>query len=208
RPRPTQGNARRPRGSEAMNFAFTDDQILLRNSVRAALDEQCKPAHVRAMMEDSKGYGETLWGEMAKLGWLGLPFAEEYGGAGPGARPGGPLALPRGSALARRLAPAHGGHRSRHPLVRDEARGRDGEAGRRGRSARRRRLAAGGAPPPRGGLRLGRDAGGRPPLSGHERGVREGARAVRPAHRLLPGHPSPLRGHADGGGERARGRVL
>ena len=67
-----------------MNFAFTDDQILLRNSVRAALDEQCKPAHVRAMMEDSKGYGETLWGEMAKLGWLGLPFAEEYGGAGLG----------------------------------------------------------------------------------------------------------------------------
>ena len=67
-----------------MNFAFTDDQILLKNSVRAALDEQCKPAHARAMMEDSKGYGETLWAEMAKLGWLGLPFAEEYGGAGLG----------------------------------------------------------------------------------------------------------------------------
>jgi alkylation response protein AidB-like acyl-CoA dehydrogenase len=67
-----------------MNFAFTDDQILLKNSVRAALDEQCKPAHVRAMMEDAKGYGDTLWGEMAKLGWLGLPFAEEYGGAGLG----------------------------------------------------------------------------------------------------------------------------
>jgi len=33
-----------------MNFAFTDDQVLLRNSVRAALDEQCKPAHVREMM--------------------------------------------------------------------------------------------------------------------------------------------------------------
>src|SRR5207247_155795 len=64
--------------------AFTDDQILLKNSVRAALDEQCKPAHVRAMMEDSKGYGEPLWAEMAKLGWLGLPFAEEYGGAGLG----------------------------------------------------------------------------------------------------------------------------
>jgi alkylation response protein AidB-like acyl-CoA dehydrogenase len=67
-----------------MNFAFTDDQILLRNSVRAALDEQCKPAHVRAMMEDARGYGDALWEEMAKLGWLGLPFAEEYGGAGLG----------------------------------------------------------------------------------------------------------------------------
>ena len=67
-----------------MNFAFSDDHVLLKNSVRAALDEQCKPAHVRAMMEDSRGYGEGLWGEMAKLGWLGLPFAEEYGGAGLG----------------------------------------------------------------------------------------------------------------------------
>ena len=68
-----------------MNFSFSEDQNLLRNSVRAALDEQCKPAHVRAMMEDTgNGYGESLWGEMAKLGWLGLPFAEEQGGAGLG----------------------------------------------------------------------------------------------------------------------------
>ncbi|HYB42143.1 MAG TPA: acyl-CoA dehydrogenase family protein [Candidatus Methylomirabilis sp.] len=67
-----------------MNFAFTDDQILLRNSVRAALDEQCKPAHVRGTMGDARGFGDALWGEMAKLGWLGLPFPEEYGGAGLG----------------------------------------------------------------------------------------------------------------------------
>jgi alkylation response protein AidB-like acyl-CoA dehydrogenase len=67
-----------------MNFAFSDDQVLLRNSVRAALDEQCTPEHVRAMMDDTRGHGEALWGEMAKLGWLGLPFAEEYGGAGLG----------------------------------------------------------------------------------------------------------------------------
>ena len=67
-----------------MNFSFTDDQILLKNSVRSALDEQCKPAHVRAMTEDPRGYGDHLWSEMAKLGWLGLPFTEEYGGAGLG----------------------------------------------------------------------------------------------------------------------------
>ncbi len=68
-----------------MNFSFSEDQTLLRSSVRAALDEQCKPAHVRAMMEDGgSGYSEALWAEMAKLGWLGLPFAEEQGGAGLG----------------------------------------------------------------------------------------------------------------------------
>jgi alkylation response protein AidB-like acyl-CoA dehydrogenase len=67
-----------------MNFSFSEDQTLLRSSVRAALDEQCKPARVRAMMEDARGYDEALWSEMAKLGWLGLPLAEEHGGAGLG----------------------------------------------------------------------------------------------------------------------------
>ena len=31
-----------------------------------------------------RGYSEELWHEMAKLGWLGLPFPEEQGGAGLG----------------------------------------------------------------------------------------------------------------------------
>src|SRR4030095_13069077 len=75
---------RRPRGGRPMNFAFSDDQTLLKNSARALLDEHCKPEHVRAMPEDARGYGEALWGEMAKLGWLGLPFPEQYGGAGLG----------------------------------------------------------------------------------------------------------------------------
>ena len=67
-----------------MNFSFSDDQVLLKNSVRSALDEQCKPEHVRAMFDDARGYGDRLWSEMAKLGWLGLPFPEEQGGAGLG----------------------------------------------------------------------------------------------------------------------------
>ncbi|HUG37494.1 MAG TPA: acyl-CoA dehydrogenase family protein, partial [Candidatus Limnocylindrales bacterium] len=67
-----------------MNFAFTEDQVLLRSSVRAALDASCRTADVRAMMDDPQGYAEPLWGEMAKLGWLGLPFPEPYGGAGLG----------------------------------------------------------------------------------------------------------------------------
>jgi len=32
-----------------MNFSFSDDQILLRNSVRGALDEQCKPPIDRSL---------------------------------------------------------------------------------------------------------------------------------------------------------------
>jgi alkylation response protein AidB-like acyl-CoA dehydrogenase len=67
-----------------MNFSFSDDQTLLKNSARSVLDEQVKPAHVRAMMDDATGYSDAVWQEMAKLGWLGLPFPEEVGGAGLG----------------------------------------------------------------------------------------------------------------------------
>ncbi len=67
-----------------MNFAFTEDQVLLRNAARSVLDEQVKAAHVRAMMDDPAGFSEPLWQEMAKLGWLGLPFPEAQGGAGLG----------------------------------------------------------------------------------------------------------------------------
>ena len=67
-----------------MNFSFSEDQVLLRNSVRSFLDEHCRPAHPRAMMDDARGYDPALWNEMAKLGWLGLPFPEQHGGAGLG----------------------------------------------------------------------------------------------------------------------------
>jgi alkylation response protein AidB-like acyl-CoA dehydrogenase len=67
-----------------VNFAFTEDQVLLRNAVRSALEEQCKPEHVRAMWDDPQGTSPALWSEMAKLGWLGLPFPEAHGGAGLG----------------------------------------------------------------------------------------------------------------------------
>ena len=35
-----------------MDFAFTSDQTLLKNSARAFLDEHCKPAAVRLLWDD------------------------------------------------------------------------------------------------------------------------------------------------------------
>src|SRR5262245_16791127 len=67
-----------------MDFAFSSDQQLLKNSARAFLDEHCKPAFVRAMFDDPRGESEGLWKEMAQLGWLGLSLPEEHGGAGLG----------------------------------------------------------------------------------------------------------------------------
>src|SRR5258705_7740875 len=67
-----------------MDFAFTPDQTLLKNSARAFLDEHCKPASVRLLWDDRRGESPAMWKEMAQLGWLGLSLPEEHGGAGLG----------------------------------------------------------------------------------------------------------------------------
>jgi alkylation response protein AidB-like acyl-CoA dehydrogenase len=67
-----------------VDFSFTSDQQLLRNSARAFLDEHCTPTHVRALMDDPRGESDALWKEMAQLGWLGLALPESAGGAGLG----------------------------------------------------------------------------------------------------------------------------
>jgi alkylation response protein AidB-like acyl-CoA dehydrogenase len=67
-----------------MDFSFTPDQTLLKNSARAFLDEHCKPATVRLLWDDPRGASESMWKEMAQLGWLGLSLPEEHGGSGLG----------------------------------------------------------------------------------------------------------------------------
>ena len=67
-----------------MDFSFTSDQTLLKNSARAFLDEHCKPATVRLLWDDPRGESPALWKEMAQLGWLGLSLPEAHGGSGLG----------------------------------------------------------------------------------------------------------------------------
>src|SRR5213594_3573443 len=67
-----------------MNFAFSSDQQLLKNSARAFLDEHMTPATVRLLWDDPRGESETLWKEMGELGWLGLSLPEAHGGSGLG----------------------------------------------------------------------------------------------------------------------------
>src|SRR2546427_11584476 len=84
-----------------MDFAFSPDQQLLKNSARAFLDEHMTPAAVRLLWDDPRGESEATWKEMAQLGWLGLSRPEADGGTAPG-RVGSPT-LPEG--MARRPAP-------------------------------------------------------------------------------------------------------
>ena len=70
-----------------MDFSFSPDQQLLKNSARAFLDEHMKPATVRLLWDDPRGENDTLWKEMAQLGWLRLSPPQAHGGRAP--RPGG-----------------------------------------------------------------------------------------------------------------------
>src|SRR5215470_11181926 len=67
-----------------MDFAFSDDQQLLKNAARAFLDERCTSPIVRALWDDPRGESEAMWKDIAQLGWLGLSLPEAYGGSGLG----------------------------------------------------------------------------------------------------------------------------
>jgi alkylation response protein AidB-like acyl-CoA dehydrogenase len=67
-----------------VNFAFTDDQQLLKNSARTFLDAHCPSTLVRSLADDPRGESDTLWKEMTELGWLGLALPEAHGGSGLG----------------------------------------------------------------------------------------------------------------------------
>ena len=65
-----------------MDFGFSEEQDMLRESARQFLETECPISYVREMMEDPTGYSEEQWKKMADLGWTGLIFPETYGGAG------------------------------------------------------------------------------------------------------------------------------
>ncbi len=67
-----------------MDFDFTPDQIMLRDSARGYLREKCTTAFVRSTFDHPLGYSREMWQELANLGWLGLTFSEEEEGQGLG----------------------------------------------------------------------------------------------------------------------------
>jgi alkylation response protein AidB-like acyl-CoA dehydrogenase len=65
-----------------MDFGFSEEQDMLRQSARQFLETECAMPYVRKMMDDDTGYSEEQWKKMADLGWMGLIFPERYGGSG------------------------------------------------------------------------------------------------------------------------------
>jgi len=67
-----------------MDARFTDEQQLLRRSARELLARECPMSLVRAQLGDPRGATEALWERITEVGWPGLVFGEDVGGAGLG----------------------------------------------------------------------------------------------------------------------------
>ncbi|MGH9027811.1 MAG: acyl-CoA dehydrogenase family protein, partial [Acidimicrobiia bacterium] len=64
-----------------MRFAFTDDQLALRDAVRDFLGKECPPAAVRGAWENDSGRS-NLWPKLGAMGVLGVMADERIGGLG------------------------------------------------------------------------------------------------------------------------------
>jgi alkylation response protein AidB-like acyl-CoA dehydrogenase len=65
-----------------MDFAFSEEQEMLRRSARDFLAKECDSKVVRRLMEAPDAYDPTMWKKVADLGWTALGIPEQYGGVG------------------------------------------------------------------------------------------------------------------------------
>ena len=68
-----------------MNFEFSDEQRLLKDSIERLLADKYGAEDRRRFIAMEGGFSPAIWQEYADLGLLALPFAEEDGGIGGGA---------------------------------------------------------------------------------------------------------------------------
>ncbi|HUD53040.1 acyl-CoA dehydrogenase family protein [Parvibaculum sp.] len=68
-----------------MDFSFTEEQTLLRNTVQSLLNDKYDFDTRRKIVKSAEGWSQPMWAQFAELGLLAAPFSEEMGGLGGGA---------------------------------------------------------------------------------------------------------------------------
>lgn len=68
-----------------MDFSFTEEQTLLRNTVQSLLSDKYDFETRRKVAKSAEGWRPEIWAQFAELGLLAAPFSEEQGGLGGGA---------------------------------------------------------------------------------------------------------------------------
>lgn len=67
-----------------MDFELTDEQVMLRDTVRDLLGRAYDPEKLLKVTDTDLGWSRDVWRQLAELGVLGLAFSEEDGGVGAG----------------------------------------------------------------------------------------------------------------------------
>ena len=65
-----------------MNFDYTEEQTMIKDSVARFVRDEYDFDTRRKIIESDEGISRDYWNTFAELGWLSVPFAEEYGGFG------------------------------------------------------------------------------------------------------------------------------
>ena len=65
-----------------MDFGLSQDQVLLKDTIRRFLDAECPTSRVRSVMEGPTGHDPALWQGLVSLGVTGLAAPADFGGAG------------------------------------------------------------------------------------------------------------------------------
>ena len=68
-----------------MDFDFTEEQRLLKESLDRLITDRYGFEQRNSYARNPEGWSRALWGQFAELGLLGLPFAERFGGSDGGA---------------------------------------------------------------------------------------------------------------------------
>ena len=66
-----------------MGLILTEDQLILRDMAKSFFAEKSPVERSRKLRDDfdETGFSRDLWKEMGELGWAGIPFPEDVGGA-------------------------------------------------------------------------------------------------------------------------------
>jgi len=65
-----------------MDFRLSSAQQLLTSTAREFLRRHCPPERVQEWVLSDRGFDESVWRQVAELGWPGLLVAPEHGGSG------------------------------------------------------------------------------------------------------------------------------
>jgi alkylation response protein AidB-like acyl-CoA dehydrogenase len=65
-----------------MDFGLSEEQVLLKETIRRFLDSECPTTRVRAIMEIDTAHDPALWAGLAQLGVPGLYVPAAHGGSG------------------------------------------------------------------------------------------------------------------------------